>query len=130
MIKKTVLSKGVYTPFCVTFRLAHALASSFNFQGRVLKTFYVLTDDKVGAGPRLRPQSLNKGSDKGQGTSSKEISVAAEASQPMETDTNESAGSQPVAVAPAGSGGLSLSAKLAAKRKNTDGVESVAKARR
>ncbi len=95
-----------------------------------MKTFYVLTDDKVGAGPRLRPQSLNKDSDKGQGTSSKEVSVAAEASQPMETDAVESAGSQPVAVVPAGSGGLTLSAKLAAKRKNTDGVESVSKARR
>ncbi len=87
----------------VAFRLAHALASSFNFQGRVLKTFYVLTDDKVGAGPRLRPQSLNKDSDKDQGTSSKESNVATEASQPMETDAVESAGSQPVADAPAGS---------------------------
>jgi len=40
--------------------LAHALAWSFNFQGRVNKIFYVLTDDKVGAGPRLQPQSLLK----------------------------------------------------------------------
>jgi hypothetical protein len=40
--------------------LAHALARSFNFQGRVKKIFYVLTDDKVGAGPRLQPQSLLK----------------------------------------------------------------------
>jgi hypothetical protein len=113
--------------FIVIFRLAHALASSFNFQGRVLKTFYVLTDDKVRVGPRLRPQSLNKDSAKGQGTSSTEASVTTEASQPMETDTIES---QPVAVAPASSGGLSLSAKLAAKRKNSDGAESVSKARR
>jgi hypothetical protein len=95
-----------------------------------LKTFYVLTDDKVGAGPRLRPQSLNKDSGKGQGTSSKESNVASEASQPMETDAVESEGSQPIAAAPAGSRGLTLSAKLAAKCKNTDGVESVAKARR
>lgn len=40
--------------------MAHALARSFNFQGRVNKIFYVLTDDKVGAGPRLQPQSLLK----------------------------------------------------------------------
>jgi hypothetical protein len=93
-------------------RLAHALASSFNFQGRVRKTFYVLTDDKVGAGPRLRPNSLAKESDKGpdQGT---------DASQPMETD-------QPTAPPV-----MSLSAKLAAKRKATDnGAESASKARR
>jgi hypothetical protein len=111
------------------FRLAHALASSFNFQGRVLKTFYVLTDDKVGAGPRLRPQSLNKSSIEGQGTS-KQTNASVEASQPMETDSTEGSSTQPAAVVPASSGGLSLSAKLAAKRKNTDGTESVAKARR
>ncbi len=96
----------------------------------MLKTFYVLTDDKVGAGPQLRPQSLNKDSVKGQGTSSTAASIANEASQPMETDTVDTVDSQPVAVAPASSGGLTLSAKLAAKRKNTDGAESVFKARR
>ncbi len=53
-----------------------------------------------------------------------------EASQPMETDSTEGSSTQPAAVVPASSRGLSLSAKLAAKRKNTDGTESVAKARR
>ncbi len=38
-------------------RLAQALASSFNFQGRVKKTFYVLSDDKVVVGPRVRAQA-------------------------------------------------------------------------
>jgi hypothetical protein len=94
------------------FRLAHALASSFNFQGRVRKTFYVLTDDKVGSGPRLRPNSLAKEADKDSGQSQ-------ESSQPMETD--------PPAIPPV----MSLSAKLAAKRKATDsGADSTAKARR
>jgi hypothetical protein len=58
--------------------LAHALANSFNFQGRVKKIFYVLTDDKVGAGPRLRPNALA------------DTSVTEPATdQPMETDTSE-----------------------------------------
>ncbi len=118
--------------------MAHALASSFNFQGRVKKTFYVLTDDKVGAGPRLRPQSLNKDSEKSSGSTSKEINDAA---QPMETDSHDSsvppqsvnsaAGNSAAGNSVAGAGGLTLSAKLAAKRKATDNVtDSVAKARR
>jgi hypothetical protein len=62
------------------FRLAHALASSFNFQGRVKKTFYVLTDDKVGSGPRLRPQALIKDPSKDvEPTNSMEVEVLAAA---------------------------------------------------
>jgi hypothetical protein len=37
---------------------AYLLAGSFNFQGRVKKTFFVLTDDKIGSGPRLKPGVL------------------------------------------------------------------------
>jgi len=33
-------------------RLAQALAGSFNFQGRIKKTFYVLADGKTTTGPR------------------------------------------------------------------------------
>ncbi len=96
----------------LTFRLAHALASSFNFQGRVKKTFFVLTDDKVGAGPRMRPQSGLKPAEK-------------DTAQPMETD------SEVVPVQPE----LTLSAKLAAKRKATEpadgsGTSGNAKSRR
>jgi hypothetical protein len=58
--------------------LAHALARSFNFQGRVKKIFHVLTDDKVGAGPRLRPHALVE-------TSKNESAV----DQPMDTDTSD-----------------------------------------
>ena len=100
--------------------MAHALASSFNFQGRVKKTFFVLTDDKVGSGPRLRPQSLLKSSDK-------ESEKTADSDQPMETTTNEIPNSQPATGAPKA---LSLSAKLAAKRKATDPADSASKARR
>jgi hypothetical protein len=83
--------------------LAHALAKSFNFQGRIKKIFYVLTDDKVGAGPRLRPNALADTS----------VTEAA-TDQPMETDAdvsevvvvNSSEGSQQQP---------SLSAKLAAQ---------------
>jgi hypothetical protein len=109
----------------VLCRLAHALASSFNFQGRVKKTFYVLTDDKVGAGPQLRPNSLAKDSGKSANDSGKSVgqgtSRDTDTAQPMETD--------PPTVLPV----MSLSAKLAAKRKLNDGAassDSAAKARR
>jgi hypothetical protein len=83
--------------------LAHALASSFNFQGRVKKIFHVLTDDKVGAGPRLRPHALVD-------TSVNEPAT----DQPMETDTDTSE----VVVVNSAEGNQqtsSLSAKLAAQ---------------
>ncbi len=103
----------------VIYRLAHALASSFNFQGRVKKTFYVITDDKVGAGPRLRPNSLAKEPNKDPDQESIQNS---DTSQPMETDPP---------AAPTVPPALSLSAKLAAKRKATESAaETVAKARR
>jgi hypothetical protein len=105
------------------------LASSFNFQGKVQKTFYVLTDDKVGAGPRLRPQALlkdqDKDRDKGQDPSSKP--TGQDTPQPMDTDQLQGQPQQP-AVDPPRS--ISLSAKLAAKRKATDTGESASKARR
>jgi hypothetical protein len=106
-------------------RLAHALASSFNFQGRVKKTFFVLTDDKVGSGPRLRPQSLLKETDKNPSTDK-----GPEPSQPMETDSEPTSDARPAQGPPKV---LSLSAKLAAKRKATDSADSadsVSKSRR
>ncbi len=97
--------------------MAHALASSFNFQGRVKKTFYVLTDDKVGAGPRLRPQALLKPAD-------------VEATQPMEVDgVSSQQGQLPKQPLPE----LTLAAKLAAaKRKASEpaNTQVTAKARR
>ncbi len=105
--------------------MAHALASSFNFQGRVKKTFYVLTDDKVRAGPLLRPNSLAKDSGKSADDSGKSAgqgpSRDADTAQPMDTD--------PPTVPPV----MSLSAKLAAKCKLADDAassDSAAKARR
>jgi hypothetical protein len=99
------------------YRLAHALAGSFNFQGRVKKIFHVLTDDKVGAGPRLRPQSLVK-------------PISSDQAQPMETDTEQNE----VAIidTPGASQKPTLSAKLAAhKRKAAEPTDAgVAKARR
>lgn len=38
--------------------MAHLLAGSFNFQGKVKKIFYVLSDDKIGSGARLKPGIL------------------------------------------------------------------------
>jgi hypothetical protein len=40
------------------FRSAYKLAGSFNFRGRLRQLFYVLTDDRVGSGPRPAPHSL------------------------------------------------------------------------
>ncbi len=97
------------------------LASSFNFQGRVRKTFFVLTDDKVGSGPRLRPGTLSQ--------------APADDVQPMETDPGEQSGSaspkqssstspKPTqAAAPKTATATTLAAKLAAqsfKRKAAD----------
>jgi len=92
--------------------MAHLLASSFNFQGRVKKTFFVLTDDKVGSGPRLKPGSLSQ-------------EPTAEEVQPMETDHSEqSTSTQSQHKTPSkGAKTPSLASKLAAqavKRKATD----------
>ncbi len=88
----------------------------------------MLTDDKVGAGPRLRPQALNKGTEKDSESTSKD---ANDATQPMETDTNEGPAPAPPGTSVVNTGGLSLSAKLAAKRKaTTDLADSAAKAKR
>ncbi len=89
------------------------------------KTFYVLTDDKVGSGPRLRPQSLLKSADK-------EPEKAADSAQPMDTDADATEVTDPPPKASVPPKALSLSAKLAAKRKTTDTepVGSASKARR
>jgi hypothetical protein len=105
-------------------RLAHALASSFNFQGRVKKTFYVLTDDKVGSGPRLRPQALAK-------DQSKDQNKDAEPANSMEVDTPAvTPAADPAPSGSSNSVGMTLSAKLAAKRKASDAVDSPSKSRR
>jgi hypothetical protein len=93
--------------------MAHLLASSFNFQGRVKKTFYVLTDGKVGSGPRLRPGSLSQ-------------EPTPEEAQPMETDSTEqstSSSKTPLKTPSKATKTSTLASKLAAqavKRKATD----------
>lgn len=91
-------------------RLAQALASSFNYQGRVRKTFYVLSDDKVVAGVRRTPLASKSG-------------TSTETVQPMETDSEPTVApvvpsqpSQPTLAA-------KLSASLANKRKATEPPE-------
>ncbi len=39
-------------------RSAYRLAGSFNLRGRLRQLFHVLTDDKIGSGPRPAPNSL------------------------------------------------------------------------
>jgi hypothetical protein len=92
--------------------LAQALASSFNFQGRVKKTFYLLSDDKVTVGSRARVTATAA-------TAAEKDVAEKDAVQAMETDGDVA----PVpAKAPSGAQSLAakLSANLAAKRKASE----------
>jgi len=123
---------------CLSHRLAHALARSFNFQGRVHKIFYVLTDDKVGAGPRLPPQALLKlatidlteeamDTDVTPGNSTLSQSEVSEVTEVTE-DASKTASQQQSQSASTPSSKL---AALKAKRKNTDPINAeAAKSRR
>ncbi len=95
-------------------RLAQALASSFNYQGRVRKTFYVLSDDKVVAGVRRTPLASKS-------------STSTETVQPMETDTEPAVApvvpSQPSHPTGVPTLAAKLSASLANKRKATEPPE-------
>ncbi len=108
------ISQPHFIVFLYFARLAQALASSFNFQGRVRKTFYVLSDDKVVAGVRRPPQT----------SQASKSSTETEADQPMETDTTETV-APIVPSQPPGAQSLAakLSANLAIKRKTTEPPE-------
>ncbi len=100
--------------------MAHLLAGSFNFQGKVKKTFYVLSDDKIGSGARLRP-----------GVLAEKKSVVDET--PMETDVEIVAETEAVQGTSSGSARTvplqTLSQKLAAKRKASDNSDAGAASR-
>ncbi len=108
------------TPSITLFRLAHLLAGSFNFQGKVKKIFYVLSDDKIGSGARLKPGILAKKPNTDE--------------TPMDTDVVvvEHAGDVAEVQGPSGSARTiplqTLSQKLAAKRKATEQPDSYASA--
>jgi len=87
------------------------LAGAFNFQGRVRKTFYVLTDDKIGSGPRLKPGVLAQ----------KPVAESGDGA-PMETDADSVEDeSPPPAVTP-----MTLAAKLAAQSNKRKATETLA----
>ncbi len=129
--------------FC-TYRLAHALARSFNFQGRVHKIFYVLTDDKVGAGPRLPPQSLLKPAtidltEEAMDTDAPTVNSQSETSEVTEVtgESSTSTVSKPPSQPPQPQSQQSTStpssklASMAAKHKNADPINTeAAKSRR
>jgi hypothetical protein len=100
-------------------RMAHLLAGSFNFQGKVKKMFYVLSDDKIGSGARLRPGIL-----------AEKKAVVEES--PMETDVEIIAESEAVQGTSHGSARTAplqtLSQKLAAKRKASENSDTYASA--
>ncbi len=99
--------------------MAHLLAGSFNFQGKVKKMFYVLSDDKIGSGARLRPGILA------------EKKAFAEDS-PMETDVEIVSESEAVQGTSSGSARTvplqTLSQKLANKRKAAENSDTYANA--
>ncbi len=102
----------------ISFRLAHLLAGSFNFQGKVKKIFYVLSDNKIGSGARLKPGVLAQ--------------KPAVDETPMETDVvvveqSTASSEQGTSTGSARTAPLqTLSQKLAAKRKQ-DGADTYAK---
>jgi hypothetical protein len=104
--------------FTLLSRAAYLLARSFNFQGRVKKIFYVLTDDKIGSGPRLKPGVLSQ------------KPAPDDTASPMETDADTGSGSTSQPPPPQQP---SLAAKLAAqanKRKATETPDSADSAAR
>ncbi len=100
--------------------MAHLLAGSFNFQGKVKKTFYVLSDDKIGSGARLKPGVLAKKPSNDETPMETDIVIVAES----ETVQGTSTGGGSARTAPL----MSLSQKLAAKRKATESLETYASA--
>jgi hypothetical protein len=99
-------------------RLAHLLAGSFNFQGKVKKTFYVLSDDKIGSGARLKPGILAKKPSNDETPMETDVVIVAE-SEPVQGTSTGSARTAPL---------QTLSQKLAAKRKATESPDSYASA--
>jgi len=100
--------------------LAHLLAGSFNFQGKVKKTFHVLSDDKIGSGARLRPGILSKKLGNDETPMETDVVIVAESeSQPVQGTSTGSARTLPL---------QTLSQKLAAKRKATENPDTYASA--
>jgi hypothetical protein len=78
----------------VIFSAAYKLAGSFNLRGRLRQLFHVLSDDKIGSGPRLAPNSLQHAQkNPQQQTPSTTVSAQVEATtatEPMVTDQPDS----------------------------------------
>jgi hypothetical protein len=65
--------------FDLVFRQAYRLAGGFNnFHGRLATIFYLLSDDKVGSGPRLAPGSKAKPDSDMEVTEEDEVAVLPE----------------------------------------------------
>ncbi len=105
-------------PHLLSCRLAHLLAGSFNFQGKVKKTFYVLSDDKIGSGARLKPGILAK---KPSTDEAMDTDVVVVETGPA---TEQSTSSGSARTAPL----QTLSQKLALKRKAAEGTDTYASA--
>ncbi len=103
----------------IYFRLAHMLAGSFNFQGKVKKIFYVLSDDKIGSGPRLKPGVLAQKPAVDETPMETDVVIVEQSTASSEQGTSTgSARTIPL---------QTLSQKLAAKRKG-DGADTYASA--
>ncbi len=73
-------------------RAAYHLAGSFNLRGRLRQLFHVLTDDKIGFGPRPAPNSLQHTSKPAPvvapADDSQAVKVTAPATDPADSDTS------------------------------------------
>jgi hypothetical protein len=94
------------------------LAGSFNFQGKVKKIFYVLSDDKIGSGARLKPSALAKKPRTDEAMDTDVVVVEARPAAEQSTSTG-SARTEPL---------QTLSQKLALKRKAAEGIDTYASA--
>ncbi len=97
-------------------RLAHLLAGSFNFQGKVKKIFYVLSDDKIGSGARLKPGILANKLSQDEAMDTDVVVVEANKTKEQSTSSG-SARTIPL---------QTLSQKLAAKRKAAESADTYA----
>jgi hypothetical protein len=80
------------TQYLFKCRAAYRLAGSFNLRGRLRQLFHVLTDDKIGSGPRPAPNSLQHTSKPAPvvapADDSQAAKVTASAADPADSDTS------------------------------------------
>jgi len=103
-------------------RLAHLLAGSFNFQGKEKKIFYVLSDDKIGSGARLKPGILASKPSQDEAMDTDVVVVETDKADKADKSSEQSTSSGSARTIPL----QTLSQKLAAKRKAAESADTYA----